>query len=486
MKAHSSSTGRLNQMLDPRAHKIIYPTKEKVALISELDMLLTLNEAHLVALSKQKFIPMSSIKKILKLMTNLRNENFLSLLNKASSRGTYLLLENYLIEKLGINIVGSLHIGRSRNDINATSFKLSMRSYFKTIFLSLYKLRSTLLMKAKQYSNIVMPVYSQYQVAQIGTYSHYLLAIEEALARDQQSLKDLLYSLNECPLGAGAGCGTSFSIDYQLIASLLGFSHSSNNALDAVADRDLGLRILSTLTIAGTHLSRIAQDYQIWTTQEFSFFELPDTLCGSSSMMPQKRNPYLFEVIKGKASSLNGTLVQAMTAMHNVPFSNSIEVGTEALLGINNVFESMCDILELADLLIGNAIPIEQNMNLSIHKGIAMATGIAETRVRESSLPFRQVHHEIGAEINKAIIDQVDPVSEIFKKFTRISEDHKAINWAHNNEYGGGPGKNSSKKAYQNAKQRLKADMLWLSRAEKFWMSSGTKLKNKVRKIMER
>lgn len=486
MKKNNNSTGRLKHTLHPVAHVIAFPNKEKSILLFELDTLALLNEAHIVSLHKSKLISLSSAQKILKLIFTLRKNKFSALLNKKSTRGTYLLFENYLIENLGIDVAGSLHIGRSRNDINATTFKLNLRGSFKSICEKLSDLRLTLLKNAKKHIHVAMPIYSQYQVAQVGTYAYYLLAIEEALARDQHYLRDLFFSLDECSMGAAAGCGTSFPIDYSLVATLLGFSKSARNALDAVADRDVALRILSTLTIAGTHLSRIAQDYQLWTTQEFSFFTLPDNLCGGSSMMPQKKNPYLFEIIKGKSSSLNGILIQALTAMHNVPFANSMEVGTEALCGLNNVFKNMGDMLILADLLVDHAAPIEKNMNHSIQKGFAMATSIAEILVKKNKLSFKEAHYEIGSKIHDSLENNAGSFNDWLKKLNILECEQNEIDWANLNEFGGGPGEQSTQDAYKNAKQRLRKDQLWLKSVEKYWLSASRKLQQKVNLIIEK
>lgn len=486
MKKHNHSTGRLRHILHPKAHAIVFPRQDKSILLSELNTLATLNEAHIIALHKSKLISFSSAQKILKLIFKLRKNKFLVLLNKKAVRGTYLLFESYLIEKLDVDVAGSLHIGRSRNDINATTFKLGLRSYFKTIYKGLSDFRLTLLKNAKKYMNVAMPIYSQYQVAQIGTYAYYLLAIEEALARDQHCLRDLAFSLNECPLGAAAGCGTSFPIDYLLVASLLGFSRSSNNALDAVADRDFALRMLSALSIIGTHLSRIAQDYQLWTTQEFSFFALPDNLCGGSSMMPQKKNPYLFEIIKGKSSSLNGVLIQALTAMHNVPFANSVEVGTEALHGLDVVLKSMSDVLILADLLVEQAVPIQKNMTHSIQKGFAMATGMAETLVKEKKLSFKEAHYQIGLHIREVVDGNVDSFNNWLDKSNIKEYQQNEINWARSNEYGGGPGRQSTKNSYSSAKKRLAKDVNWLKDIERRWILASKKLQKKINSILEK
>jgi argininosuccinate lyase len=484
MKKNKISTGRLKQTLDPIAKSIVSPDIDKITLLNELGLLATLNEAHLVSLHKSKILPLAVIKKLLKKITNLRKIKFSVLLDKPVDNGSYFLFENYLIEALGMDIAGSLHIGRSRNDINATTFKLNLRGFYKTICNSLCCLRSTMLKQASLYMNVVMPIYSQFQVAQVGTYAYYLLALEEAFSRDQHFLKDLFISLDECPIGAAAGCGTSFPVDRTLTSTLLGFSSTCNNALDAVANRDLALRILSTLVVLGTNLSRMAQDYQLWTTQEFSFFELPDNLCGGSSMMPQKKNPYLFEVIKGKSSSLNGLLIQALTAMHNVPFCNSVEVGTQAIQGIEIGLKNACDILTLSDLLVSKAIPIEVKFKMSITHGIAVAAGVTEFLVKDKNIPFRQAHHEIGARITQAITEKIDPATEVLKLTNNEIAAQDELFWAHVNEYGGGPGKLTSKTACLKAQQRLLKDSKWVTLIEKQWISAENKLKSDIKKII--
>lgn len=484
MKKSTKLTGRLKQTLESKALSIIYPVQNEFALLSELNMLASLNEAHLVSLYKSKLISLSSVQSILKFISKLKNKKFSVLLKRNVVRGAYLLFESYLIEELGMDIAGSLHVGRSRNDINATIFKLNLRVFYQSIYSNLCLLRETILKQANQYLNIAMPVYSQFQVAQVGTYAYYLLAIEEALARDQFFLKELFASLNECPIGAAAGCGTHFPIDRKLTASLLGFSRNSVNALEAVANRDVALRMLSILAVLGTTLSRMAQDYQLWTMRELSFFDLPDNLCGGSSMMPQKRNPYLFEVIKGKSASISGLLVQALTAMHNVPFSNSVEVSGQAFQGIDTALKNVNDILELSNVLIGNAIPKESQFANSINQGVAVATGVAEFLVRKQRMPFRQVHHKIGDTITRAIYQGNDPVVEILKLAEGELDDRTMLSWAHINEYGGGPGKKETKRALQQAKRRLLNDRAWISSVEKKWNVAKIKLQANIQKII--
>lgn len=480
----TQTTGRLKKPLDPVAYAIAFPIKSESALLQEFTVLATLNEAHLVSLHKSKLLESAKVKKLLKTIQALRKDCFAALLQQSAQRGSYLLFENHLIDTLGIDIAGSIHIARSRNDINATTFKLNLRNLYSIIHKNLAKLRSTLLNQAEKYQNTAMPVYSQYQVAQVGSYGYYLLAIEEALARDQNHLKNLRSSLDECPIGAAAGCGSSFSNDSEFTASLLGFSKCSINALDAIASRDLALHMLSTVSIMTTTLSRIAQDMQIWTTQEFNFFKLPDEICGGSSMMPQKKNPYLLEIIKGKASSLNGVLIQALTAMHSVPFSNSVEVGTEALHNFESVLKNATDILILTELFLSKAEPLEGNMLNSIYKGVAFATSVAEALVKQNNIPFRAAHNKIGASIATAIDNKLDPGTAVFELTGKNLRAKDPIYWSHINEYGGGPGKESTKTKLKHAKKRLDKDSRWLDNIESAWATSEKDLQNSINHII--
>lgn len=481
----TSTNGRLKKKLDPAAHGIVFPIKSKESLLQEFTTIATLNEAHLVSLHTTKLLDPEKIKKLLETIQLLRQEHFTVLLKKQLQRGAYLLFENHLIDMLGIGIAGSIHMARSRNDINATMIKLNLRSLYTTIYKNLMKLRDTLLKQAKKHQNVVMPIYSQYQVAQVGTYAYYLLAVEEALARDQMYLTHLYSSFDECPIGAAAGCGSSFTNDSQFTASLLGFAKCCNNALDAVASRDLALRMFSGISIMTTTLSRIAQDLQVWTTQEFNFFTLPDEICGGSSMMPQKKNPYLLEIIKGKAASLNGLLTQALTAMHNVPFSNSVEVGTEALQNFESILRNAADALTLTELFIRQAMPIENNMLSSIYKGLAFSTGLAETLVKEDNISFREAYHKIGEVIADTMDKKSDPVSAIFKLTDKNLATKEAIHWAHISEFGGGPGKKTTQTALQHAKKRLQLDLAWMDKIESTWIAADQNLHRAIKKILK-
>jgi argininosuccinate lyase len=475
MNSHSTeSTGRLSKPLDSEAHKIWFTNLSPKKLLHEFTQIAKLNEAHLAALQQTNLLSKLSIEKLLIAIAELKANQFQPLFERPNYRGSYLLFEGYLTEQLGIDISGSLHIGRSRNDINATLFKMNLRPFFLDLHDELYSLRTALIERANKFTTLAMPIYSQFQVAQIGTYAYYLLATEEALSRDQKALQLLLTQLNECPLGAAGGCGSSINLDRQLLCDLLGFETYCNNALDAVASRDIGLRLLTQCSTLGTTLSRIAHDFQLWTTSEFAFFDLPDDFCGSSSMMPQKKNPYLIEAIKGKVASINGALMQALTAMHNVPFSNSVEVGTCAFSGFEFSLSNLIDALKLSRLLIKKAAPEKLAMQRSIKNGVAIATHIAEYNVKHNHANFRKMHHKIGEVITQAIRSGKCPNTALTEFYNLDMTTHNPLSWAHCNEYGGGPGKQATDTALDTAQSRLNNCALWINACREKWGKNKT------------
>jgi argininosuccinate lyase len=374
-----------------------------------------------------------------------------------------------LIENLGLDKGGVIHTGRSRNDINATIFMLQTRKLFQHVYQLLWKLRQTILTQAERYRDIAMPIYSQFQAALPATYSFYLLAISEGLGRDQEAFKQLYSQLAKSPLGACAGSGTSFPICQETTAALLGFSHVSNNALDAVASRDLALRLLSTLSILGTTLSRIAQDYQLWTTQEFSFFHLPDELVGSSSMMPQKKNPFLLEKIKARAVSPIGVLVSSMAAMQKTLYCNSVEVGTDALNDFSKAFTSIADSTILLELIVAKAEPIQKNLQRSNDNGITMAVCVSEILVNHG-LSFREAHHKVGQTITDALANQENPIDAIYRLLPDVAQANQL--WSETFSYGGGCHRHSIQKQLDKAKEQLQIDGVWMQEILAFWQKS--------------
>ncbi len=468
--AISQSTGRIGKTIHSDAQAIVLKKKNKYNFLKELENIATIDEAHILMLFEKKIISKKITDKILRQIKLFRQSKFSEFMNKDALRGSYLLYENIMIEKLGMKIGGVIHTGRSRNDMNATLFKLNAREYFESLYSACWRLRNCILLQSHSYDFLKMPIYSQFQPAFEGSYAFYLLAIEESLTKEQNKLKACFDNLMECPLGAGAGCGTSFPIDKSITAKYLGFKTSFVNSLDAVANRDLALSLLSVLSIMGTILSRIAQDFQLWTTQEFCFFDLPDELCGGSSMMPQKKNPFLLEKIKGKSIIPSGILMSSLAITHKTPFSNSVEVGTESLVDFERGFIEIIESMQLLELIIKNAKPNDENMLRSSQNGLTISLAIAEKLVK-LGLPFRESHFKVGETIQKALDSKQNPLEAISKL---LPENCRIDDF----DFGGGSSQFSVNKQRLNAVQRHREDGFWLQEKINFWQQS-LEIKNK-------
>ncbi|WP_434428285.1 lyase family protein [Nannocystis pusilla] len=283
-----------------------------------------------------------------------------------------------------------------------------------------------------------MPVYSQFQPGQPGVLAYYLWSLDAALARDQQALAQLVDELQVCPLGAGAGAGTDFPIRPQVTAAWLGFSTSHRSALDAVASRDLALRLLGAWAVCSTNLSRLAQDLQLWTMADVGLFTLPDELAGGSSLMPQKKNPYLLEIVKGKLVALPSALGFALHAMQKTPFSNAVEVGTEGVSQCGASATALADSCDLLRLMIEGLAPRPGRGEALARRGVVVATQVANALVRAEKMTFHEAHRAVGSRIAGALNVGGDPLAALAGLTQETFDDVGAA--ARALRHGGGPG----------------------------------------------
>jgi len=459
-----NDTGRLKSSLRPEAQKLIYKKNLPNKKLQELKLLAKIDEAHIIMLHETKLINKVHAVSLLKEIDNLKTTKFISVIHQPSPRGIYLSYENHFIQTLGADIGGMSHIGRSRNDINATMFKLKLKDDFYQLYHNLWHLRSILASQAKINLNTPLPIYSQYQTALPGTLAHYYLGLENALARDQQALKAIYSDINCCPLGAGAGGGTTLPISQAITAKLLGFSSYNTNSLDAVASRDAGARVLAALGICAMTLSRFTEDLQLWSTNEFKFVDFPDDLVGGSSMMPQKKNPYLLEKIKGELASLLGYYVTALHTMFKVPFGNSVEVSTEAIKLLDNAFNSFNTAVSLLVIIVQAIIINEENIKANQLNNLTGATYLTDVLLQNNEYSFREAHHLIGKKIRHAIDHSLNPFSELLTISEHIKpDDLDPLTIALKMEYGGGAGIKVVTSQYFDAVKRLTTDGDWLN-----------------------
>lgn len=443
---------RLSEKFDQNAKAIL--EQNIFAELDDLKFLSEINIAHVTMLEQCKIISSSASGKILIAAQEIAAENFAGVhkLNDCSI-GYYFAYEQYLSDKIGPDLAGLIHIGRSRNDINATIQRLKSKYIYEELKNVIRDLRVDILVVAEKNIAIAMPIYSQYQPAMPATYAYYLIAIENALAVIQEQLQSCAKLANTATLGASSGAGTTYPIDPSITAELLGFKYNMPNALTVVATRDLELMLLSIGANLGVTISRVAQDYHLWTTKEFALFALPDRLCGISSAMPQKKNPYLLEKIKGKAIRISGVLAAAHSSMHKTPFASSVEVGTEALVGYIEGFAELIKAIKLLSSIITGAEPIEKNMQRSNTEGLTVATNIAEHLARDTNISCREAHSRVGEVIAMAMRDNQDPLQAILALVDNFNVEPDT--WHKKLEYGNGSGIQSTKEMLELAKKSL-------------------------------
>jgi argininosuccinate lyase len=398
----SGGTGRIRGQLGPRTRRVVYGEPSLEELRGELALVMTVDRAHLVMLVEQGLVRAGVAASLLRCLDELAAAGLAPLRDRPAPRGAYLMYEGYLIERLGADVGGVLHTGRSRNDLKATTSWLRMREWLLSFAGEAVRLEAVLLARARAYHHVVMPVYTHFQAAMPVTYGYYLLGVARAVARDIDALVAASGGLATCPLGAGAVAGTDLPINPARTAGLLGFARPAGHALDAVASRDVALRLLAAAAGLTITLSRLATDLQLWSTVEFGFVEFPDRLVGSSSAMPQKRNAFLLEHLKAKPGQAIGAWTAAAASMAGTPFTNTIEVGTEATDRIWPGLSAAEQAVLLGQVLVSGARPVAEAMAHRARAGFTAATAIANRLVR-NGVPFRTAHHQVGQAVREAV-----------------------------------------------------------------------------------
>lgn len=309
-------------------------------------------------------------------------------------------IETALIKRIGA--AGKmLHTARSRNDQIALDIRLYLRAEIKEIMRALRDLQIQLLKCAEEHRDSLMPGYTHLQRAQPVLLAHHLLAYVEMLNRDSERLRETLRRVNILPLGACALAGTSLAIDRAYVAKLLGFEGVAENSMDAVSDRDFAIEFLSDASILIMHLSRIAEELVLWSTEEFSFVELPDAFTTGSSIMPQKKNPDVAELIRGKSGRVYGALVALLTTMKGLPLTYNRDMQEDKIPVFDGV-DTVKACLSVLAAMFPHIRFHEKRMAETASEGYSTATDIAEYLVRKG-MPFRQAHEVTGKIVRHCI-----------------------------------------------------------------------------------
>ncbi len=294
-----------------------------------------------------------------------------------------------------------LHTGRSRNDQVATDIRLYLRDELDAIEESMTQLLTGLVNLAEKHTHSIMPGYTHLQPAQPVTFGHHMLAWFEMLYRDRARLRDCRVRVNQLPLGAAALAGSTFPLDRESVADELGFDGVCENSLDAVSDRDFAIEFTAVASLTMTHFSRWCEELVLWASQQFNFVNLPDRFCTGSSIMPQKKNPDVPELIRGKTGRVNGHLVSLLTLMKSQPLAYNKD-NQEDKEPLFDAIDTLKGSLTALNGLIPSIEPNRENMAAAAINGFTTATDLADYLVKRG-LPFRDAHHAVGAAVSHAV-----------------------------------------------------------------------------------
>ncbi len=394
---------RLGQELAAEVQSLIYQPRLQREIVHALDYMHAINQSHLLMLTHQKLISRNAAGILAREMLELEKLGAAGLPNDPSLEDLYFNCEAALVSRVGVAIGGSLHVGRSRNDIGATIDRMRAREQTLDLAEKVNQLRHDLLDQAERYASVVMPGYTHLQPSQPITFGFYLLGLATAFGRDLARLLAEYERMNQSPLGAGAMAGTSFPIDRVMTAHLLGFAGVTEHSQDAVAARDYVISLCAVCTSLSTTWSRLAQDFYVWTTAEFGLIDFPDSVAGVSSIMPQKKNPVVIEVVKANAGEVIGDYTAMLSTMRATHFTHSLDATRAPLNRAWSIFELCQSSMTLLRLLVRSVVPCKERMLTLSSTNFSTMTDLADVIAQRCHLSFREAHHIVGGLVRMAV-----------------------------------------------------------------------------------
>ncbi|MEH6548452.1 MAG: argininosuccinate lyase [Pseudomonadales bacterium] len=320
-----------------------------------------------------------------------------------------------------IGITGKkLHTGRSRNDQVATDIRLYLREQLQAIGLEITRLQTALVDLAESEADTIMPGFTHLQTAQPVTFGHHLLAWSEMLERDFGRMQDCSRRMNQSPLGAAALAGTTFPIDRHYTAELLGFDKPTENSLDSVSDRDFAIEFCSAAALLMTHMSRFSEELVLWTSAQFNFVRLPDRFCTGSSIMPQKKNPDVPELVRGKVGRVNGHLISLLTLMKSQPlaYNKDNQEDKEPLFDtVDTVLDSLKAYADMVPSIEAN----REAMREAAKRGFSTATDLADYLVVKG-VAFRDAHEVVGKAVALGVATETDLADMALEQLQAFSD----------------------------------------------------------------
>ncbi len=389
-----------------------------------------INKAHVIMLLEQKIIKPQDAAKLLKTLSGK-----LDLKLDSASEDIHMAVEEAVLQQTDAEVGGNMHIGKSRNDQVATAIRMELRRKLLDLMTVVLETQKSLSETAGKNIETVILGYTHLQPAQPVTFAHYLLARFDQMCRSLQRLQNAYKTVNQCTLGAGALATTSFPINRERTAELLGFDGLAENSIDAVSSRDFILETLATLTITAIDMSQFAEDLLLWSSLDYGAIELPDEFTSTSSMMPQKKNAEVTEIIRARTSNVLGDFVAAASALKAMPSTYNLDF-QEITPKLWEAVETVKQSLTILASLVPN-LKICPDAVKKAEKSFVAATELANMIVAKYAIPFRTAHKIVGAVVKKLVIanqtlKEVTPelIQKIAKEIAGITLIVKAIDLA--------------------------------------------------------
>ncbi len=458
---------------------------------------LDVNKAHVIMLTRKGIIRRKEAAEILKGLKEL--EPLLENLERSKYEDVHVFIEAELIKSIGEEIGGKIHAGKSRNDQVASALRMELRSNLLELLGQLIQLRKTLIEKAVEHLSTVMVGYTHLQHAQVVTLGHHLLAYHDMFERDTQRLKELYARVNVSPMGSGALATTTLDIDRRLMANLLGFDGLVENSIDAVSSRDFALEALADFSMVAVHLSRLAEELILWSTLEFSFVKIPDAYVSTSSIMPQKRNPEVAELIRARCSHVVGDLNSALTIMKGLPLTYNLDV-QEVTPHLWSGYKTTLKSVKLMREMVGKLKFNVERLYEEASRGFPAATEVAEMLVSDCDIPFRTAYRIVGKlvyelaskgkEQSQITAEDLESLAEKHGKKVKVDEGRlrSILDPKINVELKsviGGPSPKEVKRMCEEMLKRLSVDEEWLNSRLNSLFEASRRLEGFVKELVE-
>lgn len=456
---------------------------------------ININKAHTLMLVEKKIIRKDDGREMLKALQGLGGQVEL----KDEVEDIHMAVEEAVIKAVGMEVGGNLNLAKSRNDQVATAVRMQLREEILELMDSILQLHESLLAKSKEETGSIIPGYTHLQPAQPITFAHYLTAQFDALDRDLKRLKEAYSRVNLCPMGAAALATTSFPISRERVSELLGFSGLVENSLDAVSSRDFLLEVLAIFSIMSVDLTRFVEDLIIWSAMDFGIIELPDEFTSTSSIMPQKKNPEVLEVIRARMSLIIGNFFSAASVLKALPSGYNLDFQevTPKLWGSIDLIKSSLKILSA--LL--PKIKVKPDFLDKPYLTFMTATELANILVKKHGIPFRTAHKIVGALV-KTLVDEgkslkdLTPklLEEASKKFLphpvkiSLKELREAVDpsiFVESHRVRGGPSKEEVKRMIALREETLTLSKRWVQEEKRRLVEAIDALNSEIESFLE-